>query len=70
MLSEYKVADKECYVCGKKVEDICDKCHKFFCSLHVTDINDGFNTVACDKCFNDVCKELNKYKLDNNITFV
>lgn len=62
--------DKECIICSKEVEDICDKCHKFFCDYHIHSINDGFNTSACDKCFNEVYDKYTSYKLNSEIVLL
>ena len=64
----YDLNNKSCAACGvEKILDICDNCQKYFCELHITDINDGFHTGACDNCFNTVYDEYNKYKLENEI---
>ena len=67
---KYDVNLKECFVCSKKVNDICDNCLKYFCDLHVTVLNDGFSTAACDKCFNKVYDKYNQYSLNQDITLL
>lgn len=62
--------DKECIICSKDVVDICDKCKKFFCDYHIHGINDGFNTSACDKCFNEVYDKYVEYKLNKEIVLL
>lgn len=68
--SKYDLDMKQCFICNKKVTDICDGCLKYFCDMHVTLINDGLETSACDKCFNKVYDEFNGYKLEEHITLI
>ena len=73
VITHFKTFDinkKMCYVCSGKVDNICEGCKKWFCDLHVTDINDGFHTVACDTCFKEVIDNLEKYKIDDNIILI
>lgn len=67
---DLEYTDKECIICSKDVEDICDKCKKCFCDFHIHSINDGFNTSACDKCFNEVYDKYVAYKLNNEIVLL
>ena len=68
--SVYEIQKKMCFVCSGKVDNVCEGCRKWFCNLHVTDINDGFHTVACDSCFKNIIDEMNKYKIDDNIILI
>lgn len=67
---KFEYTDKNCYVCSNKISDICDKCHKSFCDLHIHDIRDGFHTCACDNCYNEVYDNYAKYNLNDEIVLL